>query len=271
VVLGGGYGLFSTAGIYISPATTLLLLFAGSGILNLVKYGLEARKVYVRTRELSVAQNATILGMTFLAGSRDEETVEHILRTQHYVAALARRLCQHEKHRSELTDENIELLFKSAPLHDIGKVGIPDAILRKPGLLTEEEYLVIMKHPEIGQSALANTKNLLQQQSALGYLDYACQVTISHHEKWDGSGYPYGLKGDQIPLAGRLMALADVYDALISIRIYKPAYPHELAKEMILAASGEHFDPDVVAAFVACEEEFLQIARKFSDHQTSID
>lgn len=268
MVGGGAYALFSITGIYVSPASPLLLLFAGSGVLTLVKYGLGARRLFLRTCELSVAQNATIIGMTVLAGSRDEETGEHILRTQRYVEVLARKLSDHEKYRAELTEENIELLFKSAPLHDIGKVGIPDAILRKPESLTEEEYRIMKKHPEIGRNALADTKTLLRESGGLGYLHYACEVAISHHECWDGSGYPYGLKGDQIPLAGRLMAVADVYDALISARVYKPSYSHAIARERIQAASGVRFDPDVVAAFLAGEEEFIAIARQFADEHT---
>lgn len=262
---GGACALFMTQGIYLSPVIPVLLLFTSCGLLGLVKYGLEVRKVYVRTRELATDQDATILGMTLLAASRDKETGAHILRTQRYVEALARELRHLDKYRTELTEANIELLFKSAPLHDIGKVGIPDAILRKPGELSAEEYHLMKSHALIGSEALAQTANFLRQSGELGYLDYACQVTISHHEKWDGSGYPNGLKGEEIPLAGRLMALADVYDALISERVYKSVMSHEQAKEIILAKSDTHFDPEVVAAFLRCEDKFRQIAKKHAD------
>ena len=267
LTVGGASFLFRAQGLYLSPVVPLLLLLASCGLLSLVKYGLEARKVYVRTRELAIAQDATILGMTTLAASRDKETGAHILRTQRYVEVLAQELRHLDKYRTELTDENIELLYKSAPLHDIGKVGIPDAILRKPGNLSEEEYRLMQSHALIGSEALAQTMKLLRTSGDLGYLDYACQVTISHHEKWDGSGYPYGLKGEEIPLAGRLMALADVYDALISERTYKPVMPHEQAREMILARNGTHFDPDVVAAFLRCEGQFRQIAKDHADFE----
>lgn len=266
LTVGGTWALFMTQGIYLSPVMPLLLLLASCGLLSLVKYGLEVRKVYLRTCELAVAQDATILGMTSLAASRDKETGGHILRTQRYIAALAKELRAADKYRAELSDENIEMLFKSAPLHDIGKVGIPDTILRKPGNLSAEEYRIMQSHALIGSEALSRTMQDLRQAGELAYLDYACQVTISHHEKWDGSGYPNGLKGEEIPLAGRLMALADVYDALISTRVYKSNYSHEKAKEMILAGSGTHFDPEVVTAFLGCEEKFQQIARDFSDH-----
>lgn len=264
LIVGGVVALFMLRGIYLSPVMPLLLLLANCGFVGLLKYGIEARKVYVRTCELALAQDATILGMTLLASSRDLETGAHILRTQRYVETLARDLGRLSKYRAELTDENIELLFKSAPLHDIGKVGIPDAILRKPGSLDEDEYRLMKKHTLIGSEALAKTQQLLQQSGTPGYLDYACQVTISHHEKWDGSGYPNGLKGEEIPLAGRLMALADVYDALISERIYKAVIPHEQAREIILARSGTHFDPEVVATFLRCEKEFQRIAHDYA-------
>lgn len=264
LIVGSSYGLFMAQGLYLTPVMPLLLLLTSCGLLSLVKYGLEVRKVYLRTRELAVAQDATILGMTFLAASRDKETGTHILRTQRYVKALARELRRLDKYRAELTEDNIELLFKSAPLHDIGKVGIPDVILRKPGDLSEEEYRLMKSHAQIGAEALAGTLEVLHQPGGLRYLDYACQVTISHHEKWDGSGYPHGLQGEAIPLAGRLMAVADVYDALISERVYKSGYSHEQAREMIVARRGTHFDPDVVDAFLRCEAEFQRIASDYS-------
>lgn len=264
LAVGGAWGMFATTGIYVSPLVPLLLLVFGSGLLNLVKYGLAARKVYTYAKELAAAQNATIIGMTTLAESRDQETGAHILRTQRYVEALARNLRNSPTCREELTNANIDLLFRSAPLHDIGKVGIPDAVLCKPGKLTEDEWQIMKRHPIIGQKALTSSRSLLEG-AGLAYLDYACQVTIAHHEKWDGSGYPYGLSGTAIPLAGRLMALADVYDALLCARVYKEAYPHEKVREMIVVQSGRHFDPTIVEAFIACEKEFQQIARELAE------
>jgi HD-GYP domain-containing protein (c-di-GMP phosphodiesterase class II) len=211
------------------------------------------------------AQDATILGMVSLSATRDEETGEHILRTQLYVKTLAVQLRTLDRYREALDDEDIELLFLSAPLHDIGKVGIPDNILHKPGKLTEEEFKIMKTHPVIGEKALVEAIKPSIAEHGSGYLDYAREVVISHHEKWDGSGYPYGLKGDSIPLAGRLMALADVYDALISERVYKPAFPHQKAKEMIVEGRGTHFDPDVIDAFLTREDEFKCIAARYSE------
>jgi adenylate cyclase len=263
--LGGASVVFSSAGIYIPPVAPLLVLIVNCSLLGIVRYGIEVHKVHKRTRDLVDAQDSTILGMISLSTTRDEETGEHILRTQLYVKTLAQQLRTTESYRRDLEDEDIELLFMSAPLHDIGKVGIPDSILRKPGKLTAEEYEVMKTHPLIGEKALAQAIKPTVSKQGGAYLDYARDVVISHHEKWDGSGYPGGLTGQDIPLAGRLMALADVYDALISARVYKPAFPHEKAKRLIMEGRGKHFDPDVVDAFLATEDEFTDIAAKYSE------
>jgi response regulator RpfG family c-di-GMP phosphodiesterase len=155
----------------------------------------------------------------------------------------------------------IDLIYKSAPLHDAGKVGIPDRILLKPGRLTAEEFEVMKQHPVIGAQALSSAQDTIGYHS---FLSVACEIMETHHEKWDGSGYPGGLKGDDIPVSGRLMALADVYDALISERVYKPAFSHEKACDIIVEGKGSHFDPDVVDAFLAVEQKFREIASTFS-------
>jgi len=214
------------------------------------------------TDEVRRTRDVSILTLASLAETRDNETGAHILRTQRYVRVLAEHLKDHPRFSAVLTDENIELLYKSAPLHDIGKVGIPDAILLKPGKLTEEEFTIMKTHPAIGVQALKVAERELGTNS---FLHFAGEIALSHHEKWDGSGYPGGLAGDDIPVSGRLMALADVYDALITKRVYKPAFPHGKAKEIILEGDGKHFDPDVVAAFLAMEDEFKTIAARFSD------
>lgn len=218
-----------------------------------------------RTEELNVTRDASILGLASLAETRDNETGGHILRTQHYVKALAEKLSQTAKHSAYLTPQTIQLLYKSAPLHDVGKVGIPDNILLKPGKLTDEEFDIMKKHPQIGADALEVAEKQLGSNS---FLRIAREISLSHHEKWDGKGYPEGLKGDDIPLSGRLMAVADVYDALISKRVYKPAFSHEKARDIILEGKGNHFDPDIVDAFVALETEFKAIAAQFSDENT---
>ncbi len=216
----------------------------------------------VKSDEVLLTQDASILGMATLAEARDNETGAHILRTQRYVKLLAQHLQSHPAHSGYLSDDVIELLYKSAPLHDIGKVGIPDAILLKPDRLTDDEFVIMKTHATIGADALATAQERLGTTS---FLRLAQEIAATHHEKWDGSGYPNGLSGGQIPLSGRLMALADVYDALICKRHYKPAFTHEKSRAIILEGRGTHFDPDVVDAFLALEEEFQQVARDFAD------
>ena len=220
-----------------------------------------AHLVSEKTREISLMQDATVIAMASLAESRDGDTGNHILRTQHYVAALARELRFHAQFSAELTDENIALLFKAAPLHDIGKVGVPDAILLKPGKLTDEEFEIMKLHTVYGRDAIAGVERTLGGSNQ--FLRYAREICHSHQEYWDGSGYPQGLAGTAIPLSARLMAVADVYDALISERSYRPAFTHETAVELIRQARGEHFDPDVVDAMLAIEEKFKIIAASF--------
>ncbi|UCG07964.1 MAG: response regulator, partial [Desulfobacterales bacterium] len=215
-----------------------------------------------RTREIALTQAITIESLATLAEYRDPETGGHIKRTQNYVKALAMHLKQHPRFRDELADENIELLYRSAPLHDVGKVGVPDLILLKTGKLTEEEFEEMKKHTNYGHDALHITEQKLGQNS---FLRCAKEIAFTHQEKWDGSGYPRGLKADEIPISGRLMALADVYDAMISKRIYKPPLPHEEAVRIITEGSGKHFDPDIVDAFLALEHTFRNIALTFSD------
>ena len=217
--------------------------------------------LHARTQELHQMQDVTILALASLAETRDNETGAHILRTQQYVGVLAEHLKTHPRFRSVLTDSMIELLYKSAPLHDSGKVGIPDAILLKPGRLTDAEYDIMKQHTLIGSRAMQSAQTILGSNS---FLAVACEIMETHHEKWDGSGYPNGLKRDEIPISGRIMALADVYDALISERVYKPAFSHAKAREIIIGGKGSHFDPDVVDAFLELESTFQKIAMAFA-------
>ena len=220
-----------------------------------------AHLVAERTRETVHLQDATVIAMASLAESRDQDTGNHIRRTQHYVAALARELRFHQRHAAELTDENIALLFKAAPLHDIGKVGVSDAILLKPGKLSADEFEQMKLHTVYGRDAIIGVEKTLGGSNQ--FLRYAKEITYSHQEHWDGSGYPQGLAGAAIPLSARLMTVADVYDALISARPYRPAFTHETALELIRQGSGEHFDPDVVDAMLAVEEKFKAISHQF--------
>ena len=217
-----------------------------------------------RTDELLLTRDATIQTMAVLAETRDNETGGHIQRTQHYVRILAEQLRDtHPEYRAFLDDEYIDLLFKSAPLHDIGKIGVPDAILLKPGKLTFDEFEEMKKHVEYGRDAIVKAESLLKSDNS--FLRLAREVAYSHHEKWDGSGYPNGLTGKDIPLSGRLMALADVFDALISKRVYKPPFPLPKVKSIIMEGSGAHFDPEVVDAFLVKAEEFRRTAITYAD------
>lgn len=216
-----------------------------------------------RNRDLINVQGATITAFCALAEARDNETGNHIRRTQNYVRALAEHLKGHPRFSRELNDEAIDLLHKSAPLHDVGKVAIPDRILLKPGKLTPEEWVIMMRHTEFGRDAIAQTEQ--GRGESVTFLHYAREIAYSHHEKWDGSGYPQGLSGEAIPLSARLMAVADVYDALISKRVYKPAFTHELAVAMMVEGRGRHFDPDIADAMVRLEGEFARITQTFSD------
>ncbi len=229
------------------------------------------KKVAERTREIMHTQDVTIYGMAVLAETRDNETGKHIMRTQHYVKTLAEYLMTKKKYRDYLSSSKVNLLFKSAPLHDIGKVGIADSILLKPGKLTDEEFTEMKRHTTYGRDAIVKSEEALGDKSSTTFLTLACEIAYSHHEKWDGSGYPEGLSGEDIPLSGRLMAVADVYDALISARVYKPAFPHEKAVAIILEGRGKHFDPALVDAFVDVQDTFRKIALKYTDRLDDID
>lgn len=222
-------------------------------------------RIEEHTAELARTRDVTILSLATLAETRDNETGAHILRTQRYVRILAEHLKTHEDFATELTDENITLMFKSAPLHDVGKVGIPDAILLKPGKLSDDEFTIMKTHAQLGADALQVAERELGSNS---FLHYAREIALTHHEKWDGSGYPHGLSGASIPISGRLMAVADVYDALISKRVYKPAFSHDKAMGIIREGAGTHFDADVVNALNATEGQFQAIARQFGDQHT---
>ncbi|HIJ38139.1 MAG TPA: two-component system response regulator, partial [Rhodospirillaceae bacterium] len=193
-----------------------------------------------RTRELSAIQDVTILAMASLAETRDSDTGNHIRRTQHYVNALAQKLAGHPRFAGQLDEARISMLFKSAPLHDIGKVGIPDRILLKPGRFTPEEFDIMKTHTVLGRDAIAHAEQSLG--TPVEFLACAKEIAYAHQEKWDGSGYPEGIGGDDIPVSARLMAVADVYDALISRRVYKDGMPHEKAVQIIREGSGSHFD-----------------------------
>jgi putative two-component system response regulator len=251
-----------SAAIMLARVKTHLALKASVDFLRDENVFLE-QEVARRTAEVRAVKDATIVMLASLAETRDNETGNHILRTQHYVRTLAVALQNHPRFADVLTETNIDLLFKSAPLHDIGKVGIPDRILLKPGPLSKEEFEIMKTHTTLGRDAIDMAERRLGRPVA--FLEFAKEIAYSHQEKWDGSGYPQGLSGDDIPLSARLMAVADVYDALISRRVYKPAMPHQDAVDIIMAGRGKHFDPDIVDAFWKVREECRAIALRFAD------
>ena len=227
------------------------------------KNGFLEREVAKRTKQATAVKDVTILAMASLAETRDLMTGNHIRRTQFYMSALATSLQAHPRFVHCLDEATITMLFKSAPLHDIGKVGIPDRILLKPGRLTPEEFEIMRTHAALGRNAIEHAERWLG--TTLEFLTMAKEIAHFHHERWDGDGYPEGLSGDDIPVSARLMAVADVYDALISRRVYKDSMPHFVAVDAIIAGKGSRFDPDVVDAFLGIQEEFRAIARQYAD------
>lgn len=218
-----------------------------------------------RTNQLSQIQDASMLAMAALAEQRDSDTGNHIRRTQEYVRLLAERLSMLPKYSDELTQDVITLIYKAAPLHDIGKVSIPDNILNKPGKLTEQEFNLMKGHAAAGKEVIDVVEAQLDEKQP--FLQYAREIAWCHHEKWDGSGYPRGLSGEEIPLSARLMAVADVYDALVSKRCYKPSFSFDKALSIIYEGKGSHFDPVVVDTLSELLSEFKSVAEKYHDNQ----
>jgi len=218
-----------------------------------------------RMHENQLTQDVFMRALASLAETRDNETGNHIRRTQGYVLQLARRMQTMPAYAKRLTNTAVDLLVKAAPLHDIGKVGIPDHILLKPGKLDPEEWAIMQTHASLGSDAIERAMQEIENQAPWAFLHVAMDIAHSHHEKWDGSGYPDGLSGESIPLVARVMAVADVFDALISKRVYKPAMPMEQAVQIIVEGSGSHFEPGIVEAFLACRNELEKIARHYAD------
>lgn len=222
-------------------------------------------EVQRRIRENRQIQDVSMRALASLAETRDNETGNHIRRTQNYVELLARALRPHPRFAALRAEGIIELIVKAAPLHDIGKVGIPDHILLKPGPLDADEWRIMQTHARLGAEAIEAALLDENDQTPLAFLHIAMDIAYSHHEKWDGSGYPDGIKGEAIPISARLMAVADVFDALISRRVYKPPMPFHEAARIIRAGAGSHFDPEIVAAFDACFDACVAIAQRYAD------
>lgn len=218
-----------------------------------------------RTKQLALTQEVTIEAMATLAEWRDPETGGHIKRTQNYVRTLAEYMRALPMYAPLLDENTVEWLYLSAPLHDVGKVSMPDSILLKPGRLTPDEFEKMKMHTIHGRDALAAAERKLGGNS---FLQIARDIAYCHHERWDGKGYPRGIAAEEIPLSARLMSVADVYDALLSKRVYKPSLPHDKVTEIIVAGMGTQFDPTVVEAFLAVKDTFRDIAAKFEDPDT---
>ncbi len=214
-----------------------------------------------RMEENQIIQNVSIRALAHLAETRDQETGEHLKRTQSYIGLLAKQLQNHPRFRETLTDHYNSLLTMSAPLHDIGKVGIPDHILLKPGQLNDEEWEIMKTHAEMGAHAIELAEKDINQ--SVEFLVIAKEIARWHHERWNGTGYPDGLIGDQIPISARFMALVDVFDAITTMRIYKPAISFSEARTIIIDGRNQHFDPDVTDAFLEIFDEFTDIALRF--------
>ncbi|MCL2345278.1 MAG: two-component system response regulator [Desulfobulbus sp.] len=248
--------------IVLARVRTQLELKRARDILSDQNSYLEA-EVARRMEENLLIQKISIHALARLAETRDPETGNHLLRTQEYVRTLATLLRHHPRFAHYLDQRTIDALAQSAPLHDIGKVGIPDHVLLKPGKLTPDEWAIMKTHAELGSRAIAKAE--ADAERKVEFLAIAKEIAHHHHEKWDGSGYPDGLAGDAIPISARLMALADVFDALICKRVYKPAFSPEEARRIIVEGQGQHFDPDLVTAFVENFSTFVNIADQYSD------
>jgi adenylate cyclase len=256
----GAWWLLAGHRVFMSPlmpAATLALVFT---LLTSLRYHQADREMRERTRKLALTQDAVIQSLAALAETRHHETGGHIQRTRRYMRILAMRLRNHPRFSGYMDDAAVDLLFRLAPLHDIGKVGVRDHILLKPSPLTPEEFEEMKKHTVYGSETIRQAQNFLGEDS---FLQVADEIALSHHERWDGTGYPRGLRENEIPIPGRLMSVADAYDAIISARGYKPALPHEEAVRIMLDERGTHFDPDVVDAFLETQEDFRQVADRF--------
>jgi putative two-component system response regulator len=221
------------------------------------------QRVQSQVREISHAQLAAIFAMSKLAESKDPETGEHLERMREYCLVLSQELAGVPRYRDLITQSFIDNVYAASPLHDIGKVGIPDNVLLKPGRLTDQEWMIMKQHPGIGGATL---RAVDRQYPGNAFVRTGIEIAECHHEKWDGSGYPAGLRGEEIPLSARILALGDVYDALTSRRCYKQKFSHDKSRSIIIEQSGSHFDPDVVEAFLTREDEFIRIRREFQDN-----
>ena len=257
----GSRALLAYGQVFLPPLLPVVTLAVVFTVLSSMRYLQADRQVRERTRKLALTQDAIIQSLAALTETRHHETGGHIQRTRHYIRALAGRLQARPGFRNQLDDATVDLLFRLAPLHDIGKVGVRDRILLKPDRLTPEEYEEMKRHTIYGSETIRLAKRMMGEDA---FFQIADDIVLNHHERWDGTGYPSGLREDSIPLPGRLMAVADAYDAIISPRVYKTAQLHEEAVRIMSEKRGKNFDPDVVDAFLEVNEEFRKIAVRFA-------
>lgn len=219
-------------------------------------------KVAEQVGEITSAQMAAIFATSKLAESKDPETGAHLERLRIFCKILATDLTRFEQFATEVTADFIDCIYAASPLHDIGKVGVPDTILLKPDKLTSDEWSIMQTHTTIGANTL---RAVAEKHPGNNFIRMGIEIAESHHEKWNGTGYPYGLKGNAIPLSARILALADVYDALTSERCYKRAFSHTESRQIILEGAGNHFDPEIVQAFLRCEQAFIAVKQQYCD------
>jgi adenylate cyclase len=261
--LGAGW-LLGARGLYVSPLFPTLALAGALGLAALHRLVVERRRADQSTRQLRTAREMILHALTSLTETRDFETGAHLVRTSRYAQVMGEALAARPKFRDFFTPETIDLVARLAPIHDIGKVGVADQTLRKPGPLSDDERAEMARHPVYGRDVIARAEERVGVRDDF-LLQLAKEIVYSHHERWDGRGYPEGLRGDAIPIAGRLVALVDVYDALASPRVYKGALPHDEVVQAIVAGRGTQFDPDMVDTFLEVREEWRRIAIEFAD------
>ena len=247
----------NTSEIWMRIIVLCLFLIFGSHVQFTINKRKKAEQALLESyRTLQNARMTTILGLAKLAEYRDEGTGTHLERIREYAKIIAEEMAKIPRYQDIITPDYIDDIYQSSILHDIGKVGIPDAILLKPDKLTDEEFAVIKRHTLLGGDVI---KAIEYQIEGTSFLQMGKEIAYNHHEKWDGSGYPAGLKNEDIPLAARIVALADVYDALTTERFYKRAYTHEKSRDIILGLKNSHFDPEIVEVFLRLEEDFNRI------------
>jgi adenylate cyclase len=255
----GAVWLLQSAGLFVSPLFPTLAWIATYGVVGLARLRVERKRADTAGMESTAARALMIQALLSLTEVRDAETGKHSRRTQQYTKLLAEALATHPRFRRQLTPERIELLSSLAPLHDIGKVGVPDRVLNKPGALDADELAEMRRHPVYGRDVIVNAeKKVLVRDDAV--LSLAKEIVYTHHERWDGAGYPEGLRGEQIPIAGRILSVVDVYDAITTRTLYRPPMPHDRAIAFIVSGEGTHFDPAVIEAFVRVSAEFHELS-----------